>query len=233
MAPGHGLFAAAGEEGLLECFDLRQRRSVGALDAAAAAGAVRLLSLSCRSARLCSANPQFWEGSCYSASLAPELLASFSVPASRSLQSLVLWTASEVFYRATMYKFSLKGTSLNVGQGTLVWTWLRSATLGQRTLAWHGQTHAGLAVLHSFTTGFQPKDGMPVQPGEGLTALRFSDSGLQCAVGTANGLVALYDLRSLRPLIVKDHNYGAAIKDIKFHVPDSMAGARASNCLTS
>ena len=40
VAPGHGLFAAAGEEGLLECFDLRQRRSVGALDAAAAAGAV-------------------------------------------------------------------------------------------------------------------------------------------------------------------------------------------------
>ena len=73
---------------------------------------------------------------------------------------------------------------------------------------------------------------MPVQPGKGLTALRFSDSGLQCAVGTANGLVALYDLRSSRPLIVKDHNYGAAIKDIKFHTPDSMAGAYASNRLT-
>ena len=135
VAPGHGLFAAAGEEGLLECFDLRQRRSVGALDAAAAAGAVRLLSLSCRSARLCSADPQFWEGSCYSASPAPELLTSFSVPASRSLQSLVLWAESDVPERATMYKFSLKGTSLNFGQGTLVWTWLRSAKFGQRTLA--------------------------------------------------------------------------------------------------
>ena len=42
VAPGHGLFAAAGEEGLLECFDLRQRRSVGVLDTAAAAGAVRV-----------------------------------------------------------------------------------------------------------------------------------------------------------------------------------------------
>ena len=48
-----------------------------------------------------------------------------------------------------------------------------------------------------------------LQPGEGLTALRFSDSGLQCAVGMHNGLVALYDLRSSRPVIVKDHNYGA------------------------
>ncbi|CAK0744566.1 hypothetical protein CVIRNUC_001558 [Coccomyxa viridis] len=107
VAPGHGLFAAAGEEGLLECFDLRQRRSVGVLDAAAAAGAA----------------------------------------------------------------------------------------------------------------------------GEGLTALRFSDSGLQCAVGTQNGLVALYDLRSSRPSIVKDHNYGAPIKDIKFHTSGNMAGG--SNLMMS
>ena len=40
ISPAHGLLAAAGEGGLLECFDLRQRRCAGALDAAAAAGAV-------------------------------------------------------------------------------------------------------------------------------------------------------------------------------------------------
>ena len=40
LCPATGLFAAAGEGGLLECFDLRQRRCAGALDAAAAAGAV-------------------------------------------------------------------------------------------------------------------------------------------------------------------------------------------------
>lgn len=62
------------------------------------------------------------------------------------------------------------------------------------------------------------------QAGEGLTALRFDDSGLQCAVGTTNGLVALFDLRSSRPSIVKDHMYGAPIIDIKFHASDSMAG---------
>lgn len=44
VSPAHGLFAAAGEDGLLECFDLRQRRSAGTLDAAAAAGAVRPLN---------------------------------------------------------------------------------------------------------------------------------------------------------------------------------------------
>ena len=63
------------------------------------------------------------------------------------------------------------------------------------------------------------------QAGEGLTALRFDDSGLQCAVGTTNGLVALFDLRASRPSIVKDHMYGAPIIDIKFHSTDSMAGA--------
>ena len=41
LAPAHGLFAAAGEEGLLECFDLRQRSCAGRIDAAEACGTVR------------------------------------------------------------------------------------------------------------------------------------------------------------------------------------------------
>ncbi|KAK9867222.1 hypothetical protein WJX84_009551 [Apatococcus fuscideae] len=56
-------------------------------------------------------------------------------------------------------------------------------------------------------------------PGEELRALRFSDNGLHCAVGTSNGLVAVFDLRSSRPTVVKDHMYDAAIVDIKFHTP--------------
>ena len=34
----HGLFACAGEDGGLECFDLRQRESLGWMDAAGASG---------------------------------------------------------------------------------------------------------------------------------------------------------------------------------------------------
>lgn len=41
VSPAHGLIAAAGEEGLLECFDARQERMVGRFDAAAATGHVR------------------------------------------------------------------------------------------------------------------------------------------------------------------------------------------------
>lgn len=39
ISPLHGLFATAGEDGRLECWDLRQREAVGVIDAAAAAGA--------------------------------------------------------------------------------------------------------------------------------------------------------------------------------------------------
>ncbi|KAI7845268.1 hypothetical protein COHA_001310 [Chlorella ohadii] len=93
ISPAHGLLACAGEDGALECFDLRQRDSLGWLDAAAAAGA----------------------------------------------------------------------------------------------------------------------------RGQPLTALRFDDSGMHMAVGTGNGLVALFDLRSQRPMVVKDHMYDSKIVDIKFH----------------
>ena len=39
VSPVHGLFGGAGEDGLLECWDVRQRSSIGSLDVAAAAGA--------------------------------------------------------------------------------------------------------------------------------------------------------------------------------------------------
>ena len=54
------------------------------------------------------------------------------------------------------------------------------------------------------------------QPGVALTAMRFDESGYQLGVGTAGGLVALYDLRSSKPLVVKDHLYDERIVDIKF-----------------
>ena len=38
IAPSHGLLACAGEDGVVECFDLRARGAVGATDAATAAG---------------------------------------------------------------------------------------------------------------------------------------------------------------------------------------------------
>jgi ribosome biogenesis protein ENP2 len=53
--------------------------------------------------------------------------------------------------------------------------------------------------------------------GQSLTACRFDNSGMHVAVGTSGGLVALFDLRSQRPLVIKDHMYDSKIVDIKFH----------------
>lgn len=66
-----------------------------------------------------------------------------------------------------------------------------------------------------------------MQAGEALTAVRFDDTGLGVAIGTAGGLVALFDLRAARPTVVKDHMYGQRITDIKFHASgEGGAGAR-------
>lgn len=61
--------------------------------------------------------------------------------------------------------------------------------------------------------------------GAQLTALRFDPGGLQLAAGTSSGLVGLWDLRARRPLLVKDHMYGDAIRDIKFHSGGVSGGA--------
>lgn len=54
-------------------------------------------------------------------------------------------------------------------------------------------------------------DGMP-----SVTALTFKDS-LTLGVGTATGQVLLFDIRSDKPLLVKDHLYGLPVKKVAFH----------------
>ncbi|XXG95544.1 hypothetical protein Hte_001808 [Hypoxylon texense] len=51
------------------------------------------------------------------------------------------------------------------------------------------------------------------QEGE-ITALDFSPTGLSLATGTSNGLIKLFDLRSPKPLLQKDHGPGFPIKNL-------------------
>ena len=46
--------------------------------------------------------------------------------------------------------------------------------------------------------------------------IRFRDDGLQMAVGSAAGVVKLFDLRSSRPLLQVEHAYETPITSIKF-----------------
>ena len=51
----------------------------------------------------------------------------------------------------------------------------------------------------------------------GVTCVRFDDSGLNLACGSSDGIVRIFDLRSSRAKVTKDHMYGVPIIDIKFH----------------
>ena len=48
-----------------------------------------------------------------------------------------------------------------------------------------------------------------------VTALKFRD-GLNLAVGTSTGHILLYDIRSSRPLLVKDHRFELPIKQVEW-----------------
>ena len=51
-----------------------------------------------------------------------------------------------------------------------------------------------------------------------VTSLEYASDGLTCGVGTSNGIVILYDIRSNKPLTVyESHRYEQPIKSIKFH----------------
>jgi ribosome biogenesis protein ENP2 len=54
-----------------------------------------------------------------------------------------------------------------------------------------------------------------------VTTLKYRD-GLNLAVGTSTGHVLLYDLRSSKPLLVKDHRYELPIKDLQWHKDNDM-----------
>ncbi|KAM6917510.1 nucleolar protein 10 isoform 2-T2 [Lycodopsis pacificus] len=59
-------------------------------------------------------------------------------------------------------------------------------------------------------------EGAEVQSLPSISALKFNGS-LTMAVGTSTGQVLLYDLRSNKPLLVRDHFYNLPIKSLNFH----------------
>ena len=53
-------------------------------------------------------------------------------------------------------------------------------------------------------------------PGE-VTSLCFDSAGMRMCAGTRGGNVALYDMRSSKPLFIKEHQYGLPIHTVQFH----------------
>eukprot|EP00559_Dactyliosolen_fragilissimus_P002418 CAMPEP_0184864204 /NCGR_PEP_ID=MMETSP0580-20130426/14089_1 /TAXON_ID=1118495 /ORGANISM="Dactyliosolen fragilissimus" /LENGTH=880 /DNA_ID=CAMNT_0027362891 /DNA_START=49 /DNA_END=2688 /DNA_ORIENTATION=+ len=50
-----------------------------------------------------------------------------------------------------------------------------------------------------------------------ITSLAFDHTGLYFGAGTGGGNVALYDIRSSKPLHIKEHQYGLPIHTLRFH----------------
>jgi ribosome biogenesis protein ENP2 len=50
-----------------------------------------------------------------------------------------------------------------------------------------------------------------------VTALKYDSDGLTLGIGTSNGNCILYDIRSSKPVCVKEHQYGLPVVDITFH----------------
>jgi ribosome biogenesis protein ENP2 len=61
--------------------------------------------------------------------------------------------------------------------------------------------------------------------GTEISSATFSSNGINVAIGTSTGCVALYDVRSSRPLHIKEHQYGLPIHTVLFH--------DAANCVMS
>ena len=73
--------------------------------------------------------------------------------------------------------------------------------------------------VQSATKGYGYSDELFManrNPGE-ITSIVHDPSGMYMAAGTAGGLVALYDVRSSRPLHIKEHKHGLPIHTVRFH----------------
>ena len=59
--------------------------------------------------------------------------------------------------------------------------------------------------------------GFSTSPNPTVTSVAYEDSGVTLAAGTGEGCVALYDVRSSKPVHVKEHNHGLPIHTCAFH----------------
>lgn len=80
-----------------------------------------------------------------------------------------------------------------------------------------GNLHPFMKIdVYSATNGYGYADEYCRNPAE-ISAVAHDSSGLYMAAGTAGGVVALYDVRTSKPLFVQEHKHGLPIHTIKFH----------------
>lgn len=75
--------------------------------------------------------------------------------------------------------------------------------------------------VQSATVGYGYADEFCKNKAE-ITSIAHDPSGLYMAAGTAGGLVALYDVRTSKPLYIQQHKHGLPIHTCKFHPGSGM-----------
>lgn len=78
---------------------------------------------------------------------------------------------------------------------------------------WDPRSRSRVSILTPVVTTYEGANAADLE----ITALKYRNDGLSLAVGTSTGHTLLYDLRSSRPWLVKDHQYGYEIRSLSWH----------------
>uniref|UniRef100_A0A2S2PPP6 Nucleolar protein 10 n=1 Tax=Schizaphis graminum TaxID=13262 RepID=A0A2S2PPP6_SCHGA len=92
---------------------------------------------------------------------------------------------------------------------------LLTGTKEGKVEAWDPRAHISIGVLDCALSSVTNDTNIASDGFPSITALEF-ENALTLGVGTATGQVLLYDLRSNKPFMVKDHLFGLPIRDIAF-----------------
>ncbi|XP_076236423.1 nucleolar protein 10-like isoform X2 [Calliopsis andreniformis] len=113
-----------------------------------------------------------------------------------------------------LQSFSSESTSINKCEINPVHHLLVVGTEDGRIEAWDPRSRNKVAALDCALHCVTEDSKLEAVPA--ITSLKFQ-GGLTFGVGTSTGQVLLYDIRSNKPFMIKDHMYGLPIKSIDFH----------------
>ncbi|XP_043496596.1 nucleolar protein 10 [Polistes fuscatus] len=113
-----------------------------------------------------------------------------------------------------LQSFQSEATAINKCEINPLHHLLVVGTQDGKVEAWDPRTKSRVGVLNCALDCVLQNDRLYTVPS--ITSLKFQ-GGLTLGVGTSNGKVLLYDVRSSKPFLSKDHGYDLPIRSIEFH----------------
>nr|XP_012135821.1 PREDICTED: nucleolar protein 10 [Megachile rotundata] len=113
-----------------------------------------------------------------------------------------------------LQSFFTEASSLNKCEINPIHQLLAVGTEDGKIEAWDPRTKSKVGTLDCALHCVEQGNKLEAIPA--VTSLKFQ-GGLTFGVGTSTGQILLYDIRSNKPFLTKDHMYGLPIKNIEFH----------------